>query len=182
MKRRWPVDELVDHWTLQADELSMATASRTSSNQLGFALMLKWFQFEGQSPNRKQDIPPGIVDFLAQQLSIEPEAFKSYTLQGRTAERHRAQIRQYLGFRETTVEDAETLTKWLVESVLPQERRERMLQEALYDRCRDQRLEPPTPQRIERIIRSAMRTADGSSMLKPWPSCRRRHEHAWMLC
>ena len=126
MKRRWTDDELAEHWTLHADELSMATNPNTSSNQLGFALMLKWFQYEGQFPKRKQDIPPSIVGFLAHQLSVEPETFKSYSLQGRTVERHRAQIRQYLGFRETTVEDAEILTKWLVESVLPQERRERV--------------------------------------------------------
>jgi hypothetical protein len=47
MKRRWSVDELADQWTLHADELSMAQSSNTASNQLGFALMLKWFQYEG---------------------------------------------------------------------------------------------------------------------------------------
>ena len=160
MKRRWSVDELTDQWTLNADELSMTRSPNTSSNQLGFALMLKWFQYEGQFPKRKQDIPPGVVDFLAQQLDIAPEEFKSYSLQGRTAERQRAQIRQYLGFREATVEDAEELTQWLLEFILPQERRETVLQEAIYTRCREQRLEPPSPLRIERILRSALHTAD----------------------
>ncbi len=160
MKRRWTVDELVDHWTLHVDELSMAASARTASNQLGVALLLKWFQHEGQFPKRKQDVPLEVIDFLAQQLNVEPGMFKSYPLQGRTVERHRAQIRQYLGFRETTVQDVETITQWLIESVLPHQRQEVALQEAIYDRCRDQRMEPPTPQRIERIIRSALRTAD----------------------
>lgn len=160
MKRRWTVDELADHWILNADELSMARSPNTSSNQLGFALMLKWFQYEGQFPKRKQDIPPVVVDFLAQQLDIVPEEFKSYSLQGRTIERQRAQIRQYLGFREATVEDAEELTQWLLEFILPQERRETVLQEAVYTRCRERRLEPPSPLRIERIIRSSLNTAD----------------------
>lgn len=160
MKRRWSVDELAEQWTLHADELSMARSPNTSSNQLSFALMLKWFQSEGQFPKRKQDIPPVVVEFLAQQLDISLEEFKSYSLQGRTVERQRAQIRQYLGFREATVEDAEELTQWLLECVLPQERRETVLQEAVYTRCREQRLEPPSPLRIERIIRSALHTAD----------------------
>ena len=72
-------------------------------------------------------------------------------------ERHRAQIRQYLGFHEATVQDAEALTAWLIETVLPQQREMAVLTTALYDRCREQRLEPPTPERIERIIRSAFR-------------------------
>lgn len=160
MKRRWSVDELADHWTLHADELSVAKSPNTSSNQLGFALLLKWFQYEGQFPKRKQDIPPGVVDFLAQQLDIAPEEFKSYSLQGRTVERQRAQIRQYLGFSEATIEDAEELTQWLLEWVLPHERRETVLQEAIYTRCREQRLEPPSPLRIERILRSALHAAD----------------------
>lgn len=160
MKRRWSAGELADHWTLHANELSMARSPNTPSNQLGFALILKWFQYEGQFPERKQDIPSVVVDFLAQQLDIAPEAFKNYSLQGRTVERQRAQIRQYLGFREATVEDAEELTQWLLEFVLSQERRETVLQEAIYTRCREQRLEPPSSLRIERIIRSALHTAD----------------------
>jgi len=43
---------------------------------------------------------------------------------------------------------------------MPHERREQMLQDAVYDRCREQQLEPPSPLRIERIIRSALRAAD----------------------
>ena len=160
MKRRWSVDELADQWTLHADELSMAQSSNTASNQLGFALMLKWFQYEGQFPKRKQEIPTVVVDFLAQQMNIPPGEFKRYSLQGRTVERQRAQIRQYLGFREATVEDAEELTQWLLKCVLPQERREAVLQEALYSRCREQRLEPPALLRIERILRSALHAAD----------------------
>jgi TnpA family transposase len=160
MKRRWTVDELADHWTLHADELAIATTPHASSNQLGFALMLKWFQCEGQFPRRKQDIPSAIVDFLAEQLNVAPGEFKSYPLQGRTVERHRSQIRQHLGFREATVEDGDNLTQWLVEFVLSQERREDALQEALYNRCREQQLEPPAPLRIERIMRSALHMAD----------------------
>lgn len=41
---------------------------------------------------------------------------------GLAGPRHRAQIRQLLGFRETTVADAMALGQWLEEQVLPQER------------------------------------------------------------
>jgi hypothetical protein len=100
----------------------MAVSAQTASNQLGFALLLKWFQQEGQFPRRKQEVPSAVIDFLAQQLQVEPVVFKGYPWQGRTAERQRAQIRQYLGFREATVQDAEALTQWLVETILPHQR------------------------------------------------------------
>lgn len=160
MKRRWTVDELLEHWSLHADELDIAASARTPSNQLGFALLLKWFQYEGQFPRRKQEVPPDIVECLARQLEVEPEVFKDYRWQGRTFERQRAQIRRHLGFQEATVQDAEAMTAWLTEEILPKQREMSALTTALYDRCRAQRLEPPTPERIERIIRSALHTAD----------------------
>lgn len=81
-------------------------------------------------------------------MKIPPGEFKSYSLQGRTVERQRSQIRQSLGFREVTVEDAEALTQWLLAYVLPQERRESVLQEAIYTRYPEQHLGPYIDRRI----------------------------------
>jgi hypothetical protein len=160
MKRNWTLDELMDVWTLHPSELEMISQARTDKNRLGLALLLKWFQYESRFPIRPQEVPPPVLSFLAKQLDVSPEVLKQYTQQARTIARHRVLVRTYWGFREATVEDAESLTKWMIESVLPQERREDALQEAIYGYCREQRLEPPTPLRIERIIRSAVRTAD----------------------
>lgn len=57
IKRRLSVAELAEQWTLHTDELSMTQSTNTASNQLGFALMRKWFQDKGQFPKRKQEIP-----------------------------------------------------------------------------------------------------------------------------
>jgi hypothetical protein len=81
-----------------------------------------------------------------------------YAWTGRTMEYHRAQIRQTLGFREATVQDAEDLAGWLVREVIPPAHRFDHLQAAVYARCRGCHLEPPTGGRIERIVRSAFRT------------------------
>ena len=67
----------------------------------------------------------------------------------------RAQIRELLGFREATVQDANELVAWLVEQVLPQEPRADHIREALFERCRTLRIEPPSDGRIDRLIRSA---------------------------
>jgi Domain of unknown function (DUF4158) len=46
------------------------------------------------------------------QLSIGPES-ATLALSDRTVERHRAEIRTLLGFREATIADGEALTEWL---------------------------------------------------------------------
>ncbi len=160
MKRNWTLDELIDHWTLTPEEQKMAKRAIEASNQLGTALLLKWFQYEGRFPHRKQDIPSAVVQFLARQLDVSPAVLHEFSWKERSVERQRAKIRQYLGFREATVEDAEGLTNWLVESVVAEQRQEEVLNTAVYQKCRELHLEPPTPGRIERLIRSAIRTAD----------------------
>lgn len=159
MKRQWDSEELVEHFTLLPDE-SILLDNLSSSNRLGFALLLKFFQIEARFPISKQEIPKSVVSYIAKQVDVSPRAIKEYPFSGRTIERHRSQIRQFFGFRETTVEDAFELTKWLQEKVLAYDRQESHLEAAAYQRLRSLKLEPPSPDRIERLIRSAVRTCE----------------------
>jgi hypothetical protein len=80
----------------------------------------------------------------------------SYDWRGRTIEYHRAQIRAALGFREATLDDAEALGRWLDSQVLALERRPDRLLAAARERCRNQSVEPPSPERLERLVRSVL--------------------------
>ena len=142
MKHIWTMDELIQHWTLELSDIELIDQTRTAKNRLGFALLLKWFQYEGRFPRRKQDVPTAIVEFLAHQLDTTADALRAYAWEGRTIERHRALVRQHLGFREATVQDSEKLTVWLIETMLPHERKLEPLIEAIYERCRALQLEP----------------------------------------
>ena len=160
MKRAWTSEELLRHWTLESGGLEMVNQTRTKKNRLGLALLLKWFQYEGRFPRRKQEIPSVIVEFVARQLDISPDTFRAYAWEGRTIERHRALIRQQLGFRETTGQDSDELIAWLIETELPHQRKIDSLIEAVYERCRVICLEPPSSGRIERLVRSAIETVN----------------------
>ena len=111
MKRNWQPEELVEHWTLLPNELALLI-QRTDSNRLGFALLLKFFQYAGRFPQERQEIPTSVVRYVAQQLNLSPSSYTNYDWQGRSIKLHRAQIREFLGFREATVADAKELTRW----------------------------------------------------------------------
>ena len=49
MKRAWETDELIEHWTMTADDLALLE-KKTGHTRLGFALLLKAFQYEGRFP------------------------------------------------------------------------------------------------------------------------------------
>jgi hypothetical protein len=147
VKRYWDEHELVEHWSLNADEWELL-ANRTDRSRLGIAVLLKFFQVEGRFPRDRKEIPVTVRDHLADQLGIEPDAFAEYDLTGRSSKRDREQIRSLLGFRPVTITDAERLVKWLRRDVLPSDHEHEHLQQAALDWCRRNQIEPPTPPRM----------------------------------
>jgi TnpA family transposase len=154
MQRAWHPDELVEQWTILPEEQKWI-GNKSGPTRLGFAVLLKFFQHEGHFPRQAAEVPRGIVDYLAQQVDVEPETWAQYDWKGRSIEYHRAQIRQYLGFREASIADGEGLRTWLCDQVLATTHRLEHVREAFYQRCRDIHIEPPTPERTERLLRSA---------------------------
>jgi hypothetical protein len=58
------------------------------------------------------------------------------------------------------VPDAEALASWLAEHVALVERRQERVRDELIARCRAELIEPPTPDRITEIVRSALHQAE----------------------
>jgi hypothetical protein len=100
------------------------------------------------------------VEFVARQLRVDAGSLGFYGWSGRTVERHRAEIRSYLGFRECTVADGEKLTDWLAGDYAQKERRYELVKDALLAECRARSLEPPAPDRVDRIVRSGLHQAE----------------------
>lgn len=143
---------MIADWTL--------VGNKTGSTRLGFALSLKFFELEARFPRHAGEIPPAAVEYVASQVKAEPRMLAEYRFSGRTFEYHRAQIRRAFGFREATGEDEKKLARWLAQEVCPVELREEQLREALLARCRAEKLEPPGPSRIGRVLGSAKAAAE----------------------
>lgn len=135
MKQQWKRDELADQWVLAPREIELL-ANKTRATRLGFAVLLKSFMLEGPFPRQKHDVPGAVVVHLANRVKVSADLYPSYEWSGRTIEYHRAQIREYLGFREATVQDGHELVEWLTEHVLPNDHREEQAREALFEQCR----------------------------------------------
>jgi len=157
MLRNWQPEELIEHWTLLPSELVLL-ANKTDHNRLGFALLLKFFQYAARFPNHQQEMPSAVIDYVALQVGVPPQLYENYDWQGRSVKYHRAQIREFFSFREATVADAASLTEWLAAQVLAYHLKIESLLTAAYQHLRALKIEPPTPERLERITRSAMRT------------------------
>ncbi len=112
MSRNWTANELIVQWTLQPEERALL-GNKTGTTRLGFAVLLKFFQFAGCFPRYAGEVPPSVVDHIAREVGVPAALWPEYKWQGRTIEYHRAQIRSLLGFREPTVADGVALAAWL---------------------------------------------------------------------
>jgi TnpA family transposase len=156
VKRNWAEEELVERWTLFSDELALVGA-KTGHTRLGFAVMLRFFAGEGHFPRDKHEVPAQVLRFVGEQVGGSTEGWMRYDWGGRAIKYHRAQIREFFGFREATAEDGEEIASWLLEEVLPREQEDVKLREVFHERCRALKIEPPTPGRMGRLISSATR-------------------------
>ena len=143
------------------DERALVDGKR-GAMRLGFALLLKFFTRHGRFPAGGAELPGAVVEFVAGQVGVLPAEMGSYQWAGRSIERHRAEIREHLGFRECSVGDAEQLGTWLVEHVVERERRPERVREQLLARCRAERIEPPATGRVDRVVRSALRSGEAT--------------------
>jgi len=157
MKRCWDEQDLIEHWTLIAAERELL-ANRTERGSIGVVVLLKFFQLNGRFPHHHKDVPGPVLAFIGEQLSpVPPTAWFDYDLKGRSSQRDREQIRAFLGFRLITVADEDQLREWLQHEVVPLGQDSRHLRSAVADWCRDHHLEPPSNERRDRLIGSAVR-------------------------
>ena len=155
MRTEWEPEDLIERWTLLEGDVELI-GNKTGVTRLGFAVLLKYFEIEGQFPDGPADIPTVAVGYVAHQLGLEPSELADYSWYGRTIEYHRAQIRQAFGFRQTTEGDEERLAEWLADDVCPVDIDRHRLAEAVLARCRAERLEPPAAGQLGRLVGSAL--------------------------
>ncbi|WP_306367960.1 DUF4158 domain-containing protein [Nocardiopsis sp. CC223A] len=138
MRTQWTVEELEDQWKLDGEDRKLV-GNKTGATRLWFALLLKFFQIEGRIPTCAEEIPALAVDYVADQVNIDPGLFAKYSWTNRTIEHHRKQIRDTYGSRPASEDDEEHLAA------------------ALVRRCRTLSIEPTRPGQIERVVASGVR-------------------------
>lgn len=155
MKRHWELDELIDHFTMLPNELEQL-GNKIGTTRLGFAVILKFFQYEARFPNYKNEIPKEVILYISKQLGIEASCFDNYDWTGRVIKYHRAQIREYFNFREPTLEDTTSISEWLCKNVLYYDLDLEHLKVETYKHLRELHIEPPSTDQVERLIKSAI--------------------------
>lgn len=109
-------------------------------------------------PEDAGEIPVPTVSYVAQQVRVAEEEWAAYDWSGRATKRHRMEIRGAFGLRECTEEDQGRLAEWPAVELCGVELNRDRLAEAVVARCREDRMEPPAPGQIVRMVGKAVST------------------------
>ena len=151
--------DIPEGWTLTPADLTLVMA-KGRANRLGFAVLLLFYRAHGRFPAAPTEIEPQVVDQVARQIGMEATPHDGLDLAARTWKRHRAEIRALFGYREATVADAEALEDWLRDQAAVVGAVPDHLVARLEARCREMSIEPPSADRVDRIVRTAIRAHD----------------------
>jgi hypothetical protein len=143
VKQDWDLDELIVAWTLVEDDWRLL-GNKSGATRLGFALVLKYFEIEGEFPRFGEQVPSAAVEFVADLVRVDPAEFGKYSFDNRSAKYHRGQIREALGFSPATEEDEARWVRWLATEQCSVEQNRGRLEVSLRQRCRSERVEPPS--------------------------------------
>lgn len=97
------------------------------------------------------------TEVVARQIGLSEDGPQAIALSHRTLERYRSEIRDWFGFRKATVADAEQLQAWLCAYVATVGANLEDLQTGLAARCRELLIEPPSEDRQNRLVGTAVR-------------------------
>ena len=146
----------LESWSLSFDDHTFL-ADLPVNARLAAAAQLKFLDRFGSFPSQWAQIGDEAVAYLAEQLDADALSAARSGLHSRNARRYRARILAYLGLRRMTSADRATFGAWLADSLCPAGGALEAMIAAVFARCREQRLQPPSRAEVERDVRAARR-------------------------
>lgn len=139
-----------EFFALSGEEKNNIREKRAPHNQIIYAILLKYFECERRFPDPLIENFDFAHKILTEQLEIPFE--KLIWPSERTVKRFRANIRNFLGYREITHQDKIDLSYWLSKYVLPHAPDEDALLEATEFFCENNKIEVFANYEMERFL------------------------------
>src|SRR5262245_23756004 len=87
MRQHLTPQELDEHCTVLPQAHTLL-AQKSPAPRLGWAILLKYFQWEGRFPTAWHDVPRAVIRHLAERLGVPGDSARRYDLEGRLARYH----------------------------------------------------------------------------------------------
>jgi len=153
LRQDWSSEDLARFFLLTPEDMREVRTCRGAANRLGFALNLLLLRLLHCPLLEVNLIPARIIQFVAMQLNVHPEALAEYSnRRPQTRDEHLVQIRTYLNLRPYAHErDDSPLTEYLLTRALQRDDPTVLLEEA-EEWLREEGILFPAESAIHKII------------------------------
>ena len=160
-------ENIITFFNLSTEDLNLINKRSGDYNRLGFALQMGTLRYLGFIPDELQNAPLTIVEYLAQQLKVNPKSLSLYGKREKTRREQLQQIQSYLGWRKANQMDLLLWEKWLLERAM-EHNRPILLFNLLCDKLRVEKIVRPAVTTLERMVMDArvMATTETSKRLQ----------------
>ena len=152
MKHNWLDAELKKVFTVTPEE-RVLVRGKSKPYQVLFLALYKACQQEKTVPNTIPRFSSNVTTFISDQLGLDYPVFQDIP---KRSQRHLLQeIRKKLSFRKLSLQEKETLTRFLVKEILVEDHHPDFIREHLHNHLKNNRLSFPSEEEENEIIRSA---------------------------
>jgi len=156
------------YFTLLGEDLDLLRVRREPSGQLAGGLQIGALRLLGFVPADLSTAPGFVVDFVADQLDVDPITLGEYSDRDQTRSDHVAAVERHLGFRRADQGELKSLGDWLVERALEHDRPSTLFEMAC-EHLRVERVVRPGVTVVERAVLAARRRATQETYLRLAP-------------
>ena len=161
-------NEVITFFTLSDQDLILVKKRSGHHNLLGFALQLGTLRYLSFIPDNFPQLPPTVVEYVAQQLEISPSVLHKYGERSQTRTNQLQEIQDYLGFRKPSLSDYQHLGIWLLERAMEHDR-PLLLFQLLIKKLETSKIIRPGLTILERMVATARNQAWTETCLRLKP-------------
>ncbi len=151
--------DLGTYYTFSQHDLDIINNHRRDHNRLGFAVQLAILRYPGWPLSDQKSIPDKVLNYIANQVDIDPDVYPLYAQREPTRREHLEEIRQAYGFQNFTLSEYRSLSRTMLKYSLENGNSSYLIRMAI-DELRKQKIILPAMTTIERVVWESRQRAE----------------------
>lgn len=149
MKSHWTHIELIENWTLSANEQFI---SNMKVSKIVYALKMKHYSLYGYLPEKIDEMPDIVVGFIIKQLKTSKKEIAKYQYNTRSDRLYNQEIRDYYGFSRLDSTNKKNVNKYIDENLLTQGYTKKRVAKEVCSYLYSQKIERPAMDELTRYL------------------------------
>lgn len=151
--------EIAKYYTFTDNDMEIINRHRRDYNRIGFAVQLCCLRNPGWSLSNINEIPDKVLNYIAEQLQVNPKEFEQYAQRENTRIEHLQELREEYGYKSFTDADSKNLFEFLMPYAMENDNVGRLIKLCI-EELKRQMVILPGITTIEKLVNEVLQRAD----------------------